>query len=487
MENNNTLLNAVYRQDFYSFLQRVFIEVGGNATFQPNWHIDVIVHHLLLALEGKEKRLIINLPPRHLKSIICSVALPAYILGKNPRERILCVSYSDELASKLALDCRRVMESAWYKAVFPATRLSPSRRSISDFETTLGGGRFSTSMGGTITGRGGNYLIIDDPIKPVDSDSEVLREKVNDSYGTTLYSRLDDKKVGCIIVVMQRSHENDFTGYLLANDPSFKQIKMPIIAEEDEVWKVRNRITGKEKTYCRKVGELLHPGRDSQEEVNRMREILGSYNFAGQYQQNPTSRGGNVIKREWLKFYNPQELHQQIISGQVRPFALMQSWDTASKIGEDNDYSVCITALYTIEKTYILDVFRDKLSLPNLIYKAEELIKQAKQRYSKWWRGGIQLLYEDVASGIGFGQALQQKWICSMIPANPKHDKQTRLLNVSHLLENGRCLFPDNKPSWWADFERELVTFPNTKHDDQCDALSQLLANPPQLGILDVI
>lgn len=112
MEKNEALLKALYRQDFYSFLRRVFAEVASNATFQANWHIEVIIHYLQLAMEGKEKRLIINLPPRHLKSIICSVALPAYILGKNPRERILCVSYAEELSSKLALDCRRVMESA---------------------------------------------------------------------------------------------------------------------------------------------------------------------------------------------------------------------------------------------------------------------------------------------------------------------------------------------------------------------------------------
>lgn len=112
MEKNEALLKALYRQDFYSFLRRVFAEVASNATFQSNWHIEVIIHYLQLAMEGKEKRLIINLPPRHLKSIICSVALPAYILGKNPRERILCVSYAEELSSKLALDCRRVMESA---------------------------------------------------------------------------------------------------------------------------------------------------------------------------------------------------------------------------------------------------------------------------------------------------------------------------------------------------------------------------------------
>lgn len=219
-----------------------------------------------------------------------------------------------------------------------------------------------------------------------------------------------------------------------------------------------------------------------------MREILGSYNFAGQYQQNPTSRGGNVIKREWLKFYNPPELHQQIINGQVRPLALIQSWDTASKIGEDNDFSVCITGLLVEEgKIYILDVFRDKLALPDLIHKAEELIKQTEQTYKRWWSGSIQLLYEDVASGIGFGQALSEKYICTPIPITPIHDKATRLINISNRIENGECLFPNNMPVWWEAFERELITFPHSKHDDQCDALSQLLSQPPQLSILDVI
>ena len=488
MAKYDPLLKALYRQDFYSFLRRVFAEVGGNAQFQPNWHIEVIIHYLQLALEGKEKRLIINLPPRHLKSIICSVALPAYILGKNPRERILCVSYSDELASKLALDCRRIMESEWYKQVFPGTRLSAARRSISDFETTLGGGRFSTSIGGTITGRGGNYLIIDDPIKPADADSEIIRNKVNDSYGTTLYSRLDNKKDGRIIVVMQRSHENDFTGYLLASDPSFVQIKMPIVAEEEEKWTIQNRLTGQEKTFVRHPGDLLHPQRDSAAEVAQIREILGSYNFAGQYQQNPTSRGGNVIKREWLHFYNPADLERQIITGQIRPLAIRQSWDTASKMGEDNDFSVCVTGLLVDDgKVYVLDVFRDKLPLPDLIHKAEELVKQTEQKYRQWYSGSIQLLYEDVASGIGFGQAIAEKYICTPVPITPVRDKATRLINISNQIENGRCLFPSPNPAWWETFERELVSFPHSKHDDQCDALSQLLAQPPQLSILDVL
>lgn len=482
----NKVFDSLLRDDFYSFFRKVFLEVAGNATFKDNWHIRVVIHHLLCALEGKEKRLIINLPPRHLKSILCSVAFPAYILGKCPAERIICVSYSDELASKLALDCRKVMETDWYKRIFPRTRLMPSRRSITDFETTAGGGRFSTSMGGTITGRGGNYIIIDDPIKPSDSNSDVIRNKVNEGYGNTLYSRLDDKQEGRIIVVMQRSHENDFTGYLLETDSSFKQIKMPIVAEEDENWSIVDRYSNKEIVFHRKVGELLHPARESSAEVKHIQEILGSYNFAGQYQQNPVSRGGNIIKRDWFQFYNPDVLNQQILQGWVRPTELLHSWDTASKIDENNDYSVCITALRAEGKIYILDVYRDKLMLPDLIHKAEELVKQDIKRYESW---GVvpKVIYEDVASGIGFGQALQEKYICQMVPVKPIGDKKSRLLNVSHLVESGNCVFPENKPSWWENFERELITFPNTKHDDQCDAFSQLLAQQPQLCILDVI
>ena len=216
------VLNAILRTDFHAFVQKVFETVSPNATYLDNWHIKLICSEISDMLTGKNRRLIINIPPRYMKSIICSVALPAFILGHNPKATVICVSYSDDLSLKFANDCRNVMESDWYKDMFPGTRISKSRRSVADFETTKNGGRLSTSVGGTLTGRGADFIVIDDPIKPTDATSDIIREKVNQWFQTTLCSRLNDKKLGCILLIMQRLHENDMTGFLLNSDMGFK-------------------------------------------------------------------------------------------------------------------------------------------------------------------------------------------------------------------------------------------------------------------------
>lgn len=170
-----TLLHSLLRADFKSFVVKVFNEVSPNSIYLDNWHVDVICHELMNTIEGKQNRLIINIPPRYMKSIICSVAFPAFILGHNPKATIIAVSYSDELASNLALKCKQVMESNWYQDVFPGAKLSKNKKSTNDFETTKGGGRYATSVHGTLTGRGADYIIIDDPIKPMDAISDLMR------------------------------------------------------------------------------------------------------------------------------------------------------------------------------------------------------------------------------------------------------------------------------------------------------------------------
>lgn len=296
INDKKAILNSLLRSNFKSFVEKVFKEVSPNATYLDNWHIDVMCHELMNTMETEQNRLIINIPPRYMKSIICSVALPAFILGHNPKANIIVVSYADELSSNLALKCKQVMESAWYKELFPNTRLS--KKSINDFETTKGGCRYATSINGTLTGRGADYIIIDDPMKPMDACSDLLRDKTNDWYGSTLYSRLNNKKDGKIIIVMQRLHEEDLTGYILATDPNFKHIKISTIAESDEKWTVKDRISEAQKTFIRKKNEPLHPEREDLAKLYQAKEYMGEYNFAGQYQQNPAPREGGVIKKK---------------------------------------------------------------------------------------------------------------------------------------------------------------------------------------------
>jgi predicted phage terminase large subunit-like protein len=466
------LLYSLLRNDFKSFVIKTFNEISSNSVYKDNWHINLICWELAKVIRGEQNRLIINMPPRYLKSIICSVALPAFILGHNPKTNIVCASYSDDLANKMALDCRKIMESAWYRAAFPSVKLSKNKNAINDFETTAGGGRFSTSVGGTLTGRGGDYIIVDDPIKPSDAMSEVIRNKTNDWYSNTLYSRLNDKQKGKIIIIMQRTNQNDFTGFLMAQEIGFKLIKMPLLAEQDEIWEFCNYI-GKKITVERKAGTPLHVGLNDERSIKEIIAVMSAYDFAGQYQQNPVSRGGNIIKRDWLKFFDAEKLKQDIKTGAVTVEYLGQSWDTAMKTGEYNDFSVCISFLKTTDRRYfVFDVYRGRLIYPQLERKLEELYNTF---YVQWgWTCGRApyIIVEEAGVGTALIQTFQDK--LNIQGFKPKADKITRLSVESAKIEKGNCVFA--RGVWWDAFELELTAFPNGVHDDQCDALSQALA-----------
>jgi len=472
IEQEKAFLYSLLRHDFKSFVIKVFKEVSPNSKYLDNWHVNVICHELMSIFEGKQNHLIMNVPPRYMKSIICAISFPAFILGHNPKATIIAVSYSDDLASKLALDCKKIIESSWYQEIFPGTKLSKNKKSINDFETTKGGGRYATSVNGTLTGRGADYIIIDDPIKPADAFSDLVREKTNDWYGSTLYSRLNNKNEGKIIVIMQRLHEEDFTGYLLQTDPTFRHIKIPAIAEMDEIWTIKNRIINKEISIIRNKNKPLHPEREDLAKLYQTKECMGEYNFAGQYQQNPAPREGGIIKKVWLQFYNNAELLKSIKNNQITIKSIIQSWDTANKIEEYNDYSACVTILRdTNDTNYVLDVYREKLEFPGLIKKIVQKYQNTKQEYEQ----NITVLIEDKASGTNLIQALKHDYYLCTKGIKPEYDKETRLMAVSHLIENGKCLFPSDKPDWWFDFEYELLRFPKARNDDQCDALSQAL------------
>lgn len=473
------ILESILRIDLKSFVIKVFHEVGETKDYFDNWHVDLICSEILDLINNVNNRLIINIPPRYLKSLICSIALPAFLLGIDPKAVIMCVSYNDDLASTLAYDCKRVMESQWYKDLFPQTRLAKNRFATMDFETTMGGGRYATSVGGTITGRGANWIIVDDPLKPTDGLSENLRRKTNDWYSHTLSSRLNDKRNGNIMLIMQRLHEDDLTGHLLRANLGFKHLKIQGIAEKDEEWEIK-RPFGKVKTVIRRQGEALHPARESVEMIEKQKREMGASYFAGQYQQDPMPLEGGIIKLEWLHFYSKEELLRLIASGKIVIEHLIQSWDTAYGTNNHNDYSACVTAMKdTLGNFYILDVFRGKLEFPDLIRKIVSLEKEAKALYKL----PVNTLIENKGPGQSLIQELRQKHNINARKIEPEYDKQTRLISVSHLIENGRCKFPDNKPYWWLNFEKEMLIFPNGKHDDQCDALSQALNAKISCGV----
>ena len=249
------ILDAAVRKDLEIFIAKAFQLVSPSGTYLHNWHIEAIADYLTQCYRGDINRLIINLPPRNLKSICASVLFPAWVLGQDPTRQIICVSYSAELSGKLARDCRAVIESPWYKRMFPRTRLL--RNKEYDLETTQKGKRYATSVGGSITGLGADIIIIDDPMKPEDSQSETIRKKINEWYDGTLYSRLNDKANGVIILIMQRLHVDDLVSHVKQKD-DWVQINLPAIAEINQTIPLSNG-----NVIQRQVGELLHPERES--------------------------------------------------------------------------------------------------------------------------------------------------------------------------------------------------------------------------------
>jgi predicted phage terminase large subunit-like protein len=443
-------VNAACRKDFVSFVRKVFHMLAPSAIFDMNWHICAIAYCLEQVRLGKIKRLIINVPPRSLKSIMCSVAFPAFILGHDPAKRLIVVSYSADLAIKHGNDFRTVVNSVEYRAIFPGMRLSAMKNTQTEVVTTLNGFRLAMSIDGALTGRGGDILVIDDPIAALAAAiSPKSREHVRDWYFNTLLSRLDDKQNGAIVLVMQRLHEDDLAGVLLRGSDEWTVLSLPAIADQDERIPIGNG-----RFHFRHADDVLHPEREPREVLERLRAHSPEM-FAAQYQQQPVPPGGGTIKRAWIRRYD-----QLPKSG-----VIIQSWDVANKQGEENDYSVCTTWLVH-DNRYLIDVLRGRFDFPTLRRKVSEQAKLHK---------ASQVLIEDA----GFGTALIQELKTadfSVIAVKPEHDKKIRMAIQAAKFENGQVFFPKEAP-WLRDLEDELFAFPSGRHDDQVDSISQALGH----------
>jgi predicted phage terminase large subunit-like protein len=446
------LFDELLRRDFVKFLHRSFLWLNPGATFLPNWHIRAIAYQLERVRRGEITRLIINLPPRYLKSITVSVAFSAFLLGLDPRRKIIAISYGDDLSAKHASDFRSVVNSTWYQRAFREMRIA--RNTELEVMTTKRGFRKTTSVMGSLTGFGGNTVIIDDPQKPIDAQSEPRRNGVNQWLTNTLVSRLDNKQTSAIIIVMQRVHMDDLSGFLINSPEKWEVLSLPAIAVEDASIPI-----GPNEYYDRKAGEALHPEHESIETLRKLELTLGPDVFAAQYQQSPVPAGGAMIKRPWLRYYD--EIPKDISYSRI-----IQSWDTAAKDGAQNDWSVCTTWLVTEENYYLLDLVRDRFEYPLLRDTAIELAKRFKPD---------EILIEDASTGTALAQELRDNANCYVNPIKIDHDKVGRLYVQQGKFAAGRVWFPRNA-RFLPELEAELLTFPQSRHDDQVDSVSQALA-----------
>jgi predicted phage terminase large subunit-like protein len=446
-------VDGLLRKDPCALAQRCFHELYPSKPFEWNWHLEVMAAKLQALRSGKTKRQILCAPPRHMKSFFVSVVLPIWWLGLDPTAQIICLCYGEGLSEMFARERLALMSSPFYQRIFD-TRLT--KQSVLEIATTAGGGCFSTSVGGSLTGRGADLIILDDVIKADEARSDARRNLVNAWFNDSVVPRLNDQRTGRIILCMHRLHQDDLVGHLLEQG-QWDILSLPAIAEQDEAHVIDTPLG--QVCFRRKEGELLHPARVPQEVVDRVRKDLGPYNFAGQYQQSPAPLGGGLVKAEWFGRYRSR--------GELPPFdQIVQSWDTATRPSELNSFSVCITWGIKDKDYYVLDVLRRRLNYPAL--------KRVAQQHAREFDPTI-ILIEDRSSGTQLIEDLIEEGVPGVTRYVPKGKKAMRLHRQTGVIEAGFVHLP-RSARWLADFLDEVTNFPESNHDDQVVSMSQFLS-----------
>ncbi len=439
---------AVMKNDLQAFLEGAFPIVDSRWELVVAPYLEYLVSELTDVAQGRQTRLIVNLPPRHLKSVLTSIVLVAWILGRDPSRRIAVISHSQALAADLASKTVKLMASEFYQRVFP--RLRDNGRKAMDFVTTEGGGRYAASFETGITGRGFDLIIIDDPISAHHVKSDKERASVNENFDTMIASRLDDQIRGAMIVVGQRMHEDDLSGNLLLKG-GWKHVCLPLVAEEDAAY------TFGKSCWHRSVGDALLVGQWPEEIIKRKREEVGESIFAAQYQQNPAAAFGELIQPGQIQHFTD-------LPADARRITL--SWDTAVKAGSDNSYTVCLVIARDARRHYVIDVLRARLDPVQMRDAALNLIGTYKPS---------KILIEDASSGSGLVSMLAERSYHAELRPTGGRGKEERLESQLHMFAQHRVLIKQNQP-WTVELEAELLRFPFSKHNDQVDALTQYLA-----------
>lgn len=449
--NSKKLLNYALKNNFPAFLHKSFNFLNPSAQFYYNWHIDLIAEYLRNVEKGNIKRLIINIPPRCLKSVTASIAWSTWLLGQKPERRILTASYSQSISTKFSLDSRFIIESNWYRNLYPKTKISNKQNQKNKFLTTKHGFRLATSVGGSVTGEGGDFLILDDPHNPAHIHSKKRRENVINWFLDTFSTRLNDRKKGAIIIIMQRLHEHDLTGFLLKNQPKeWHFLEIPLISDHERIFSVGNF------EHKMKQNEILNDKFFDNKTIQSLVNSVGVANFEAQYLQNPKKASCSIISED--SFYYYEKIPKQFEM-------IIQSWDTAVKISENSDYSACTCWGVLDNKYYLIEILNQKLEYPSLKSNICNM-------YNKYLPQ--KLLIEDKSSGQAIIQDLKNHGIKNIIPCIPIKDKVSRFACIIDLFESGQVLLP----KYSADLsfiKNNLLEFPNSKHDDIVDSISQFL------------
>ncbi|MCK5358319.1 MAG: phage terminase large subunit [Elusimicrobiales bacterium] len=442
-------------RSYFEFFKQAWEIAEPDTPLQLNFHLKYICEILekevrrIIAGKPKTKDIIINIPPRSLKSSMVTIFLNAWAWTISPSLKFITPSYGADLATDLSVKTRRIIESQWYQDNWgDKVKLCTDQNVKSHFENTLGGIRKSVGVGGAVTGSGADIIPIDDPLNPLDANSEAKRKECITWFRETISSRLNDKKVGVRILIMQRLHEEDLTGWILANQKN-KWVHICLPVNDDF------NISPKELESEYKNG-LFFPDRFTKEIIESDKEEYGSYGFAGQMGQNPVPAGGGIFQREWFNYYDepPPKMRRSF-----------WSWDTAAKDKEKNDYVVGQYWGIFDKGYYLLNVVRLKMLYP-------ETKRTIEINFNS--RPSNAVLLEDKSTGEALIPDLKNSTALPIIGVIPIKDKVTRAHMASPTVEAGKIYIPKNA-KWTADYIAEMTTFPFSKNDDQVDATTQFI------------
>ncbi|MGA3028036.1 MAG: phage terminase large subunit [Bryobacteraceae bacterium] len=466
------------------FVLQAWAVVEPSTPFVPGWHIDAIIEHLEAVTLGQIRNLLINVPPRHMKSLLVSVLWPAWEWIRCPSRRWLYSSYGAQLSIRDSIRCRRLIESPWYQTRWKDRfALTSDQNTKGRFDNNRSGYRLATSVGGAATGEGGDRIVCDDPHNVQEAESDSVRKGTLDWFDVVMSTRVNDPKTAARVVVMQRCHQRDLSGHLLEQG-GWEHLCLPAEYENPRRATSIGFVDPRQEH-----GELLWPERFGTAEIESLKRSLGSYATAGQLQQRPAPAEGGLLKRHWWRYWQPRgaslppvvvrladgtQVSIAPVDVPPRVDEQIQSWDCAFKDLETSDYVV--GQLWgRVGSAYLLgDQIRARMDCPTTVKAVREL----SQRHP----GSLAKLIEDKANGSAVIQMLQHE-LPGLLPVTPQGGKVARAAAVSPLIEAGNVYLPHPQHAPWVDdFIEECAAFPNGAHDDQVDAMTQALIrwNMPQ-------
>lgn len=457
----STVQAVRYRKSLRHFAEAAWRIVEPNTPFIAGWHIDAICSHLEAVSRGEIKKLVINMPPRHMKSLLVSVFWPCWEWLSAPSIKWLFASHNAKLATRDSTQCRAIVESDWYKSMVD-WRLANDQNQKTTFQNTSKGVRNCTSVGAGATGEGGDRLVVDDPHDAKKANaSDQIREAAIEWWRQTFSTRGNNPKTLGKVIVMQRLHERDLAGYLLNEEQGWELLKLPAEYENNDA--KRKTLIGWQDPRSHE-GELLWPERFDAHAIQELRTSLGNFAAAGQLQQRPLPADGAIFRREhilhWDTLPKTTEMH------------IIHSWDMSFKDTDGTDYVVGQVWGRVGASFYLIDQVRGQFDFVATVHQLLNLLERHPAR-------GIYV--EDKANGPAVLSALRHK-VAGLIAVQPMGSKQSRANAVTPLFEAGNVFFPPVSTPWVADLVDELLRFPRAAHDDQVDALTQAL-NKLSVGI----